>query len=107
MTDKMNTAVKSALGDYSKEEICQAMRNYAEVLQGEEYYWKYKWALDEFIRRGLEKFMEAEVSRENYRIEVKGGSHAGREGSGAHREGTGEGDRFSGFRAIESRPDKD
>jgi len=68
MTDKMKTAVKSALGDYSKEEICQAMSNYAEVLQGEDYFWKYKWTIDEFVRRGLEKFMDAEVARQNYEI---------------------------------------
>jgi len=44
------------------------------------------------------------------RAKEKGGSHAGREqqpgrGAGAHREDTGKGDKFSGFRAIKSGPD--
>ena len=68
ITDRMKTALKSALKSYTNEEICQAMRNYAEVLHGEDYFWQYRWTFDEFLRRGLEKFMDGEVARENYRI---------------------------------------
>ncbi len=68
MTETMQTAIRSALNNYSAEEICQAMTTYGQILSGEEYYWSYKWTLEEFIRRGLEKFMDADAARENYRI---------------------------------------
>jgi hypothetical protein len=68
MTDRMRSALKSALKNYTKEEICQAMSNYAEILHGVEYYWQYRWTFDEFLHRGLEKFMDAKVARQNYRI---------------------------------------
>ena len=84
MTDKSKTAVKSALRDYSREELCQAMSNYAEILHGEDYFWEYKWTLTDFLRRGLDKFMDGEVARSNYRKAKRkeGGFH------GTHRKGS-------------------
>jgi len=72
ITDKMKTALKSALKNYSQEEICRAMTNYAEILNGEDYFWRYRWTFDEFLRRGLEKFMDGEVARQNYRRREEG-----------------------------------
>ena len=83
LTDKMGSTLKAALKIYSVEELGQAMRNYAEVLFSEEHYWSHRWTLDEFLRRGLEKFMDRDVALANYRIE-KGGSDdrvSGRRGS--------------------------
>ena len=72
VTEKMKTALKSALKTYTKEEICQAMTNYAEILNGEDYFWRYRWTFDEFLRRGLEKFMDIDVARGNYRLDQGG-----------------------------------
>ena len=72
ITDKMKTALKSALENYTKEEICRAMTNYAEILNGEDYFWRYRWTFDEFLRRGLEKFMDIDVARGNYRLDQGG-----------------------------------
>jgi phage replication O-like protein O len=68
-TGEMETAVKKALKSHSVEEICQAIRNYAEIVKGERYYFKYRWTLKDFLGRGLEKFMDIEVARGNYMIE--------------------------------------
>ena len=68
LRDRMRTAIKVALKSYSVEELLQAMTNYAEILHGDDYFWEYRWTLDDFLRRGLEKFMDGEVARENYRI---------------------------------------
>lgn len=71
----LQTALKTTLKTYSCEEVCQAITNYADILHHpEEYYWSYKWTLEEFLHRGIEKFMNAEVARSNYRID-KGGPH--------------------------------
>lgn len=68
LVDEMRRALKSALGNYAQEEICQAIRNYAEIVESDDYFFKYRWTLKDFLRRGLEKFMDGEVARENYRI---------------------------------------
>ena len=84
LTGKMSTALRGALKTYTEEEICQAITNYAEIVHGAEYRWTYKWTLEDFLRRGLEKFMDGEVARSNYRVE---GGFSGKTevGSASHR----------------------
>ena len=72
LTDEMKRAIKSALENYTKEEIFEAMKNYAEILAGDEYFFSYRWTLKDFIRRGLEKFMDGEVTQQNYKIKEGG-----------------------------------
>ena len=80
LTDDTSRAIGVALKDYSVEEICQAIKNYAEILAGpERYYFKYRWTLMDFLKRGLAKFLDIEVARVNYT-----------RGSGEHKSGTGE-----------------
>jgi len=68
LMDQMRRALKSALQNYTQEELCQSMKNYVEVLNSDDYFFSYRWTLEDFLRRGLEKFMDGEVARENYRI---------------------------------------
>ncbi|GAH78044.1 unnamed protein product, partial [marine sediment metagenome] len=42
----------------------------------DDYFFKYRWTLKDFLRRGLEKFMDGEIARQNYRI---GGERHGRQ----------------------------
>ena len=72
LTDKRSRAVKRALEDHTIEELCQAVITYAKVLHGEEFFWSYRWTLEDFLNRGLEKFIDAEAALANYR-EDKGG----------------------------------
>jgi len=61
------SALKSALKEFSKEEITEAMQNYKTVLGGKEYFWSYKWTLKEFLKRGLERFLTVNTPFENFR----------------------------------------
>jgi len=67
LTDKIKRAINGALQDYSEEEICQAIDNYAVILADDRYYWSYKWGLKEFLQRGLDKFLDFDVAAQNYR----------------------------------------
>ena len=53
---------------YSAEEIMQAISNYAEILNGPEYFFSYRWGLDEFFSRkgGLDKFLSINEPHKNF-----------------------------------------
>lgn len=51
ITPAISKAVERALKDYPVEEVCQAIDNYAMVLQGDEYFWTHVWTLQEFLTR--------------------------------------------------------
>lgn len=73
LTDKMKRAIDRASKDFNLEEISQAIKNYAEILKGDQYYFKHSWTLHDFLQRGLEKFaIEPEIVRQNY-LKDKGG----------------------------------
>lgn len=48
-------------------DICQAIANYAEIVTGEDYYFKYRWTFEDFLGRGLDKFSDINACRINYR----------------------------------------
>lgn len=101
LTSGMKQAIDSARKDYSQEEIEQAMRNYAVIAKGTEYYFDHKWTLAEFLSRGkgnnIERFLDLEVAKSNFKKEA---------GHGAHQRDTSKSGRFAGFKAIESGPDE-
>ena len=63
--------INKKLKDYSLDEIKDAIHNYWVILTGEEYFFKYKWTLKEFLQRGFEKFKDSEVADQNYRKDRK------------------------------------
>lgn len=68
LTDKTKRKIITALKTYTEEEILQSITNYSTILNGEGYYFNYRWTLEDFLSRGLEKFMgDVEMIRENYR----------------------------------------
>ena len=69
LTDKIKAKIKAKLSDYSLEDIKQSIVNYKKILEGKEYFWSYKWTLEDFLQRGLEKFMSWEVCSQNYLTE--------------------------------------
>ena len=72
ITPKIETKIRSAFKIYSLEEIKISISNYAEILKDDNYFWTYKWTLDEFLVRGLTKFLE--TPKDNFlkeRIEKK------------------------------------
>ena len=67
--------LEQALKDNTEEIIRDAMQNYKNILEGEEYFWKYRWTVGEFLIRGLDKFLTINKPFENFVIkEEKGGN---------------------------------
>jgi len=79
LTGDMKRAIDGARKDYSQEEIERAMQNYAVILKGNEYRWTYKWTLVEFLSRrksnNIERFLDLEVVKTNFREEAGHGAH--------------------------------
>lgn len=52
LSPDITTAINDNLKKWPAEEICQAIDNFAKVLQGKEYLWTYdKWGLSQFLTR--------------------------------------------------------
>jgi len=64
--EKHEGVIKSALKDFSEEEIKDAISNYKTIREGKEYFFNYKWTLKEFLQRGLEKFLTVNDPFTNY-----------------------------------------
>ncbi|HLR34282.1 MAG TPA: hypothetical protein VK071_03015, partial [Tissierellales bacterium] len=71
LTDKMKRKIRTSLKDYKEEEIKQSIKNYSEILNSDKYWFTYRWTIDEFLQRGIEKFIDREVAKQNYLDESK------------------------------------
>ncbi|MCL4550581.1 MAG: helix-turn-helix domain-containing protein [Bacteroidetes bacterium] len=68
LTDKTKRKIFTALKTYTEEEILQSITNYSTIVNGKGYYFNYRWTLEDFLSRGLEKFLgDVEIIKENYR----------------------------------------
>lgn len=71
LTRAMETKIKSALKDYTVEEIKQAIRNYGYIVNDDRYFFNYKWTLDQFCtitqKDRIGNFLDLEVAKNNYR----------------------------------------
>ena len=66
-TDKMQNKIRISLKDYDVPSIKKAIENYNEVIKHPElYYFSYKWTLDDFMARGLGKFMDNAEPLKNF-----------------------------------------
>ncbi len=66
LTDKLKRAINGAIRDYTQDEICTAVDNYAVILADDKYYWTHKWTLKEFLERGIDKFLDFDIAAQNY-----------------------------------------
>jgi len=73
LTDKMRTKIRSALKDHTEEEILHGITNYTMVLNGRDHYFNHKWTLQDFLARGLPKFVSAADPLNNFRKDQKPG----------------------------------
>jgi hypothetical protein len=71
LTDDARSVIVRTLRSYSVEEVKSAISNYAEIVHGEEYFFNYKWTLKDFIKRGMDKFMDLEIAKSNFRKEER------------------------------------
>jgi hypothetical protein len=54
----MRRKIKNAVNDYTLEGVLKAIDNYAKVLQSPLHWFSYKWTLEDFLQRGLAKFVD-------------------------------------------------
>ena len=66
LTDKMKRKIKTTLKDYDLDTLKEIIDNYAEIVLDEKYWFDYKWTLEEFLQRGLTKFEDGKVAKQNY-----------------------------------------
>ncbi|MEI8350061.1 MAG: helix-turn-helix domain-containing protein [Candidatus Omnitrophota bacterium] len=66
--EKFKPVITSALKIYKLEEVKAAMSNYAMVVNGDKYFWKYKWTLDQFLDRknGIDRFLPGNFKEKDY-----------------------------------------
>jgi hypothetical protein len=76
MTAQMESVIEKRLREFSTEEVKAAITNYAEILNSPEYWWNYRWTLKDFLTRGMDKFLDGEIAKNNYRNQTKGRSFA-------------------------------
>ena len=60
--------IRGRLEFYSVSELCQAIRNYKDILVSERHWFSYAWTLKDFLMRpnGLDNFMDREVALNKY-----------------------------------------
>jgi hypothetical protein len=49
------------------EEIFKAFQNYSIVINSDDYFWDYKWTMEDFLQRGLDKFVNEALPLENFK----------------------------------------
>lgn len=75
LTKKTAQRTRSALREYTMEEINTSIHNYAQILERPEvYYFTYRWTLSDFLQRGIEKFIDWETTDHNFRRKTTDGS---------------------------------
>jgi hypothetical protein len=67
LTERIRRKINGQLRDYTLPEICKAIKNYAEIVFGDAYFWTFKFTLHDFLQRGLEKFMDDAFPRDNFK----------------------------------------
>lgn len=72
ITDKQKTKINTALKNYEKQEILKAMENYSYVVKSSQHYFSHKWTLEDFLQRGLSKFVDAAQPIENFKEKSHG-----------------------------------
>ena len=75
LTDDIRKRISAKLRDYPADDVCKAIANYAEIVLSPAYWWNHKWTIEDFLARGLEKFLDGEIAKQNYR-----GKRAGQTG---------------------------
>jgi hypothetical protein len=75
LTEDTRRQIAQSLRDNTQAEVSQAISNYAEIVNAEQYYFKYTWTLKDFLKRGLEKFLDGDIARQNYLIKKNNGGN--------------------------------
>lgn len=75
--EKFKSAIEVKLKNYTADEIIEAIKTYAEVLHGSEYYFSYRWSLDQFLSRknGLDRFLDRNAALREFSSSTTGNGY--------------------------------
>lgn len=77
----MKSGLQKQLKEYDYKKIKRSMKNYAYIVHSKDYYFNYKWTLEEFLFRGkgknIERFLDLKTAKENFAINKKENNNAG------------------------------
>jgi DNA-binding transcriptional ArsR family regulator len=65
---KTTNAIERAFQTYPVEAVCNAIFNYSSVLGSDTYRWDYRWTIIDFLKRGLDRFVDEALPLDNFRI---------------------------------------
>jgi hypothetical protein len=77
LSTKHRAAIRTALDSWRPDEIVRAIDNYGRVYHGTEFFFSYRWTIDAFLKRGLERFSDEGQPLTNYlqdRAKAKAGT---------------------------------
>ncbi len=78
LTPAIKASIEKILKDYSVEDVEQSIKNYATILKSPDYYFKYKWTLQEFLTRNkgnnIERFLDIETAKANFKRDANNGN---------------------------------
>ena len=72
LSEKQKTKISASLKVFSEPEILKGIENYAKVVFSSDHYFSHKWTLQDFLARGLSKFVDEADPLENFKKERKG-----------------------------------
>jgi len=67
--ERFKSCVNARLKLYTAEELCQGIKNYADILNSPDHFFSYRWTLSDFLGRknGIDRFMDQEAAFKNFR----------------------------------------
>ena len=68
INEHLSSIQSSFKAGYTYDDIYSAINNYVRVVESEEHYFNHKWALKDFLKRGLLNFLNSADPLNNYRI---------------------------------------
>lgn len=72
LTQKMKSAINARLKSYSVDELKQAISNYQEILNSDEYYWTHKWTIQDFMKPdNVVRFLDESNPKQNFKSSYK------------------------------------
>ncbi len=66
---------------YGIEDVCQAIRSYAEVFGSDQHFFKFRWTLEDFLGRGLDRFVPEADPQTTFLITESNGNGKKKKGS--------------------------
>lgn len=80
ITDSMKRRIDIVMKDYNQSEIVLAINTYGEIVNSDDHYFNYKWGLEDFLQRGIKKFDDPEVAKQNFRKDNNGRTSTNNQG---------------------------